>query len=181
MPTAGDLTGPTRRALIASGTAGSFKQCPAPVPESPVSESLKQRLQGDLAKARKQQQKEVVLVLGTLLSELRNREIDLGREVDDDEVLQVIGKAIKQRRDAAEQMRSGGRPELAAQEDAQVEILQGYLPAQMTGDEVRALIRELIAAGNDQMGPLMGLVMPRIQGRFDGREASRLVREELNG
>lgn len=144
-------------------------------------EALKARLQADLAAARKERERERVLVLGTLLSDIRNREIDQGGDLSEDEVMQAITKAIKQRREAAEQMRQGGRDELAAREEAQMEILQDYLPRPYTESEVRTMIRELISGGADQMGPLMGRLMPRIQGRFDGREANRLVREELDG
>jgi len=146
-----------------------------------VASDLKLRIQSDLNAARKQRDKERTLVLSTLLSEVRNREIDEGAEADDDAVTQVISKGIKQRKDAAEQMRAGGREELASVEEAQAEILSGYLPEGLGEDEVRALVREAIADGVDQMGPLMGRLMPLIRGRFDGKEANRIVREELGG
>jgi len=144
-----------------------------------VASELKDRIQSDVNAARKARDKTRVLVLSTLLSEIRNKEIDGGGEVDDEGVVQVISKAIKQRNDAATQMRDAGRGELADQEEEQAEILQAYLPEQLSEDEVRALVREAIASGADQMGPLMGRVMPRIRGRFDGKEANRIVREEL--
>ena len=65
------------------------------------------------------------------------------------------------------------------QEDAQSAVLQEYLPAGLSEDEVRAIVRKVIDSGVDQMGPLMGQVMPQIRGRFDGKEANRIVREEL--
>lgn len=142
---------------------------------------LKDRLQADLNEARKQRDKDTTLVLSTTLSEVRNREIDQGRGASDDDVLQVLAKAIKQRRDAAEQMRGGGRSELAEREDAQVEILVRYLPEQLSADEVREMIREIVAGGPSQMGQVMGQLMPRIQGRFDGKAANALVREVLEG
>jgi uncharacterized protein YqeY len=144
-----------------------------------VASELKDRIQSDVNAARKARDKTRVLVLSTLLSEIRNKEIDGGGEVDDEGVVQVISKAIKQRNDAATQMRDAGRGELADQEEEQAEILQTYLPEQLSENEVRALVREAIASGADQMGPLMGRVMPRIRGRFDGKEANRIVREEL--
>ena len=112
-------------------------------------------------------------------SEVRNKEIDGRSELDDDGVVQVISKGIKQRKDAAEQMRGAGRPELAEQEEAQAAVLEAYLPQQLSEEEVRTLVREAIASGADQMGPLMGKIMPQIRGRFDGKEANRIVREEL--
>ncbi|MDH5591078.1 MAG: GatB/YqeY domain-containing protein, partial [Gemmatimonadota bacterium] len=92
---------------------------------------------------------------------------------------QVVSRAIKQRRDAADQMRSGGREELAVNEEAQAEVLKTYLPEQLSEDEVRALVRDAIAGGADQMGPLMGVIMPKVRGRFDGKEVNRIVREEM--
>jgi uncharacterized protein YqeY len=146
-----------------------------------VASDLKSRIQNDLNDARKQRDKHRVLVLSTLLSEVRNKEIDGGGEVDDDGVIQVVSKAIKQRNDAATQMRDAGRAELAEQEEAQAEVLAGYLPKQLTEDEVRTLVRGAIASGADQMGALMGKIMPELRGRFDGKEANRIVREELGG
>lgn len=142
---------------------------------------LKLRLQADLNHARKQRDKARTLVLSTMLSEIRNKEIDEKREADDDAVIQVLSRGIKQRKDAAQQMRDAGREELASVEDAQSDILAEYLPEALSEDDVRVLVREAIAAGADQMGPLMGRVMPEIRGRFDGKEANRIVREELGG
>lgn len=142
---------------------------------------LKLRIQADLNHARKQRDKDRTLVLSTLLSEIRNKEIDERTEVDDDAVIQVISRGIKQRKDASQQMRDAGRGELAGIEDAQAEVLSEYLPEGLSEDEVRAIVREAIASGADQMGPLMARVMPEIRGRFDGKEANRIVREELAG
>jgi uncharacterized protein YqeY len=146
-----------------------------------VSSELKTRLQQDLNAARKERDKLRTLVLSTALSEIRNQEIDTGSDIDDDGVVQVLSRAIKQRRDASEQMRAAGRDELADNEDAQAQVLSGYLPEALSEDEVRAMVRELVAGGADQMGPLMGQLMPKIRGRFDGKEANRIVREELAG
>jgi uncharacterized protein YqeY len=144
-----------------------------------VAETLKNRLQTDLTRARKDRDKARTLVLSTTISELKNREIETGKDASDDDVVAVLTRAIKQRREASEQMRSGGRQELAAKEDAEAVVLQGYLPEGMSEAEVRALAREAIAAGATQMGAVMGKLMPRIKGRFDGKEANRIVTEEL--
>ena len=143
--------------------------------------NLKSRLQEDVNTARRARDKFRILVLSTVLSDIRNKEIELAREVDDEVVLQVLSRAIKQRKDASEQMRNAGRGELADNEDAQSAVLTEYLPEGMSEDEVRAVVREIIAGGVTEMGPLMGQVMPRIRGRFDGKEANRIVREELSG
>ncbi|MBW3534296.1 MAG: GatB/YqeY domain-containing protein [Gemmatimonadetes bacterium] len=144
-----------------------------------MSSELKSRLQADLNRARKERDRQRTLILGTTISEIRNREIDQGREAGDEDVLDVLTRAVKQRREAADQMRSGGREELAAKEESEAVVLQEYMPEPLAEDEVRALVREAIADGATDMGAVMGRVMPRLKGRFDGKEANRIVREEL--
>lgn len=144
-----------------------------------MSETLKTRLQADLNRARKDRDRDRTLLLSTTLSEVRNREIEIGGEADDQEVLGVLTRAVKRRREAAEQMRAGGRPELAAREEAEAGLLEGYLPPPLTPDEVRKLIQEILEDGVAGVGPVMGRLSPQIRGRFDGREANRLVREAL--
>jgi len=144
-----------------------------------VSSSLRDQIQTDLNKARKDRDKLRTLVLSTLLAEIKNKEIESRVDLDDESVVQVVSKAIKQRRDASEQMRAAGRGELADQEDAQERVLADYLPEGLSEDEVRAIVRKIIESGVDQLGPLMGQVIPLIRGRFDGKEANRIVREEL--
>jgi uncharacterized protein YqeY len=139
------------------------------------------RIQADLNQARKARDRERTLVLSTALAELKNREIEEGHDLDDDDVVRVLAKAIKQRHDAAEQMRSGAREDLAAREEAQAEVLQAYLPAGLGEDDVRSMVREILGGGAAQMGAVMSQLMPRIRGRFDGKEANRIVREELEG
>lgn len=145
-----------------------------------MSTQLKERLQGDLNQARRDRDRARTLLLSTTLSEIRNREIEVGHELTDDEVIEVLARAIKQRRDAADQMRQGGRPELAEREEAEAAGLTGYLPEPYTEAEVRGFVRELVDEGVTQMGAVMGRLMPRLKGRFDGKEASRIVREELS-
>ena len=144
-----------------------------------MASDLKSRLQNDLNEARKQRDKLRILVLSTALAEVRNKEIDLGSDSDDETVIQVLSRGIKQRKDAAEQMRDAGRGELADVEEAQAQVLRAYLPKELTESEVRGLVIEAISSGIDQMGPLMGSLMPKIRGRFNGKEANRIVREEL--
>lgn len=148
-------------------------------PGTTLKTDLKTRLRHDLDQARKNRDRLRTLVLSTTLSEVRNREIELGKEAADDDVVGVISKAIKQRRDASDQARSAGREDLADKEATEAEMLAAYLPEQLAEDEVRAMIRDAIADGADQLGPLMGRIMPRLRGRFDGKEANRIAREEL--
>jgi uncharacterized protein YqeY len=144
-----------------------------------VTSDLRSRIQSDLNEARKQRDKARTLVLSTTLSDIKNREIDLRGTLPEEELLQVMNRAIKQRREAAEQMRAGGRAELAEKEESEAELLSSYLPRQMEEAEVREMIRAEIAGGAKAIGPLMGRIMPRIRGRFDGKEANRIAREEL--
>jgi len=144
-----------------------------------MAEALKTRIQSDLIRARKDRDRGRTLVLSTTLSELKNREIELGRDASDDDAILVLTRGIKQRRESAEQMRSGARADLAENEEAQVDILKAYLPEGLSEDQVRVMIREALAEGADNMGAVMSRLMPRLKGRFEGREANRLVQDEL--
>lgn len=140
---------------------------------------LKSRIENDLRDARRARDKLRTVVLTTTLSELRNREIEEGRDLSEGEAVSVIAKAVKQRRESAEQMADAGRSELAEKEEREAEILGEYLPEQLSDEEVRSLVREIVESGADQIGPVMGRLMPEIRGRFDGGRANRIVREEL--
>lgn len=140
---------------------------------------LKEQIRADLNAARKDRDKLRTLVITTLLSEVRNREIEVGRDLEDSDVQGLLTTAIKRRREAAEQMRAGGREELAVKEEQELEILQAYLPPQLGEAEVRAMVREAVAGGAKDLGAVMKAVMPRVKGRFDGKELNRIVREEL--
>ena len=144
-----------------------------------MASQFQDRLKADINEARRGLQKERTLVLTTLLSELKNEEIKLGHELKDDECLGVVSRGIKQRRDAAAQFRAGNREDLVTHEEAQIAILQVYLPPQLGEEEVRAMVGELVAAGASSVGAVMGQLVPRIKGRFDGKEANRIVREVL--
>ena len=144
-----------------------------------MSEDLKTRLRSDRIVVRKARNRLGTMVLTTLLSEVRNLEIEVGDELDDEGVQGVIVKAVKQRRDSARQMLEAGRPELAEKESEEASILQVYLPPALSESDVQALVREAIDAGATEMGAVMGRIMPKIRGRFDGKDANRIVREEL--
>ena len=148
--------------------------------------TLKETLRGDLNAARRDRDKLRTTLLSTTLSEVRNREIETHRDATDADVLEVLGRAIRQRREAAEQMRAAAGPERAAsveeaaqREEQEAALLGAYLPPPLDEAEVRALIREAIEAGAANVGAVMSAVMPSLKGRFDGREANRIVREEL--
>lgn len=144
-----------------------------------MNSSLKDTLRTDLNDARRARDRVRTLVLSTTLAELRNREIETGRPLDDDGVRSVLARAIKQRRDAAEQMTRGGRSDLAAREEQQEEVLRSYMPPGLSEDDVRTMVREILAGGAGHIGAVMSALMPQIRGRFDGKAASAIVREEL--
>ncbi len=146
-----------------------------------MADTLKDTIRNDLNAARRERDKLRTMVLTTFISEIRNKEIDVGHELDDAEVHGVATTAIKRRREAAEQMRAGNREELAQKEEQEAAILQAYLPPQLGEAEVRAMVREAIAAGARDIGGVMKAVSPRTKGQFDGRELNRIAREELAG
>ena len=141
--------------------------------------ALAARFQGELNVARKAQDKARVLLLGTVLSEIKNREIELKRALVDDDVVEVFRKAIKRRRESVEIYEQAGRNELAAVERQEAEALVVWLPAAPSDDEVRAAVRTAIAAGATSIGAVMGKVMPAFKGRLDGSVINRIAREEL--
>jgi uncharacterized protein YqeY len=137
------------------------------------------RIQQDALAARKTQDKPASLLLGTLLSEIKNREIEVRRELVDDDVVEVIRKALKRRRESVEAFTKGNRPELAEKEASEATALERYLPPAVDPEAVRAAVRAAIAAGATVMGALMGKVVPQFKGRVDGAVISAIVKEEL--
>jgi len=129
--------------------------------------------------ARKAQDKDRTLVLGTIIANLKNREIDLRRPATDDEVLEVVRKGIKIRREAVEQYTAGGRQDLVEAEQAQIRVLEEFLPPAVDPEEIRAAVRQVIAAGARDVGKVMGQVLPKYKGRADGKLINQIVREEL--
>jgi uncharacterized protein len=137
------------------------------------------RMQGDLNTARKAQDKAVTLLLGTILADIKNKRIELRRDPTDDEVVDVLRKGIKRRRESIEMYDKGGREDLAGKERAEVSTLEQYLPAQVSEDEIRTAVRAAIEGGATSMGPLMGKVNPQFKERTDGSVVSRIAKEEL--
>jgi uncharacterized protein YqeY len=141
--------------------------------------SLVARVQSELNAARKAQDKPTLLLIGTLLSECRNREIELRRDLTDDDVIEVVRRGIKKRRESIEMYTAGGRGDLVEKEAAEVAMLERYLPAKVDPAEIRAAVRAAIVAGAANVGAVMGRVMPAFKGRAEGGEISAIAREEL--
>lgn len=137
------------------------------------------RLQAEQVAARKAQDRDRVLLLGTVIAEARNREIELRRDLADNDVVEVVRKAVKKRREASTLYETAGRADLAAREAAEAEALDGFLPAAVDPEEIRAAIRAAVQAGATAVGAVMGVVLPQFKGRADGAQVSALVREAL--
>ena len=146
--------------------------------------SLKERIDADLKDAMRGKDELGTSVLRMLKSAVRYKEVEPGgHALEDAGVLAVIQTLIKQRRDSVEQFRAGGRPELADKEEKEIARLQSYLPAQMSPDELRAEVRAAIAQvgakGPKDMGAVMKALMPKVQGRAEGKAVSEAVKAEL--
>jgi uncharacterized protein YqeY len=138
------------------------------------------RLQGELNSARKSQDKAGTLLLSTVLSEVKNKKIELRRDPGDADVIDVLRKSIKRRRESVEMYTKGARKDLADKEMAEAAALEKYLPAQVSDDELRAAVRAAIAGGATQIGAVMGKVLPQFKGRAEGGTINAIAREELS-
>jgi uncharacterized protein YqeY len=145
--------------------------------------ALKERITEDMKTAMRAAEKERLATVRLLLAAIKQREVDERITLDDGQVLAVIEKMIKQRREAISQFESGGRSDLVAKETSEIGVLQGYLPAQLTPAEIDALIAEAIAATGaasiKDMGKVMGFVKPKAQGRADMGALSARIKQKL--
>ena len=145
--------------------------------------SLKNTLIADMKAAMKAADKERLSVIRMTLAAIKQIEIDTREELDEAATLAVVEKLVKQRRESARQYRDAERPELAEKEEAEIEVLAGYLPEQLGDDEVAALIDEIMAATGasemKDMGKVMGQLKAKAQGRIDMSAAGALVRSKL--
>jgi len=142
-------------------------------------QSLADRLRAAMNEARKQRDQARTLLLSTILSDIKNREIELNRTPTDDETAEVLRRGVKRRRESVEAYEKAGRTELAATEANEITTLEEFLPAAVPAEEIRAAVREAIAGGAQDMGKVMGAVMPKFKGRADGKVVNQIVREEL--
>jgi len=142
--------------------------------------SLVDRLRAEMTEARKQRDQARTLLLSTIISDAKNRELELNHPLSDDETVEVLRRGVKKRRESVEAYEKVGRTDVAATEAAEIKILEAYLPAAVPPDEIRAAVREAIAGGGTDIGKVMGAVMPRFKGRVDGKLVNQIVREELS-
>jgi uncharacterized protein YqeY len=147
--------------------------------------ALKERLDADLKTAMREKDAVKLSVVRLLKSAIKYREIELAKALEDPEIQGVIASEIKRRRDSVEQYRAGNRSDLADREEAEIRVLQGWLPAQLTADELRAkvdeVVRRLGAAGPKDLGAVMKALLPEVQGRAEGKTVSELVKARLSG
>lgn len=161
--------------------------------------TLKEKINQDFKEAFKGKDENRVSVLRLLNSAIKNREVekrtklsksetDLKKlesesQLTDEEILAVLGTEVKRRKESVEQYKQGGRPELAAQEEAELKILSAYLPEQLGEEELRQIVAESIkesgAAGVPELGKVMKVLMPKVKGKADGGLVNKIVKEEL--
>jgi uncharacterized protein YqeY len=150
--------------------------------------SLRQKVDDELKAAMKASasgHRERLDTIRMLKSAVKYREIELGQSLDDAGVAAVVGSLVKQRRDSVEQFTAGGRPEQAAKEEAEIGVLQEFLPAQLSAAEVNELVEQAVveskAAGPKDMGAVMKVLKERVAGRADGKTLSDAVKARLSG
>jgi uncharacterized protein YqeY len=140
---------------------------------------VKKRLQEDLKAAMKSGDKIRTMAIRGLLAEITRVEKDVCREANETEIVQVIKRERARREEALEFAKRANRADLIAQNEAEAAVLAQYLPPELSQDEVRAAIREIVAGGAAQMGPVMKALRERFGARLDGKLASELTKQEL--
>jgi len=141
------------------------------------------QITADMKQAMRDKNKEKLNVIRMLRSALKDKEIELGKALEEADILAVVGRAIKQRKDAAQQYADAERQDLADKELAEIEFLMAYMPAQMSDDEVAAAVQKAVAESGAEsmkdMGKVMGILRPAIDGKADMGLASALVKKAL--
>jgi len=145
--------------------------------------SLKDRISEDMKAAMKAHEKDRLAVIRMVRSAIRQTEIDGKKDLDDKGVIAVISKELKMRKDSLEEFRKGGRDDLVEKTQAEIDVLLPYLPEQLSEDEVKALVKEAVeqtgAASMKDMGKVMGVLMPKVKGRADGKMVNSIVKGML--
>jgi uncharacterized protein YqeY len=146
-------------------------------------ENLVARIKASMKEAMKAREKERLATIRLIQAEFKRVEVDERIEIDDARALVIMDKMVKQRRDSISQFEAAGRDELAAIERAEITVIQEFLPQQLSEDEIVAIIDEALsgidATGMSAMGPLMGIIKPKLQGRADMGAVSKLVKAKL--
>jgi len=144
---------------------------------------LEERLRRDLKDAMRARDSHRKSALRMVLTGIQLAEVEAGQDLEDEDIVVLIRKEVKRREEALEMMREAGRDDLVEDEVKEVEILQAYLPKQMSEDEIRDLAQNVIdevgAESPSDLGRVMGAIMPRVRGKAEGRTVNRIVRELL--
>ena len=145
--------------------------------------TLKEKIKSDLKDAMKSGDSVVRGVLRLLSSDIKNEEISLKKELTDDDVLKILKKDIKRHKESIEQYKTGGREDLAEQEEKELEILEKYMPEQISEEEIRKIVSDVVkklgATNVSDFGKVMGIAMKEIGGNVDGSLVGKIVKEKL--
>jgi uncharacterized protein YqeY len=145
--------------------------------------SLKEKITEDMKIAMKEGEKTKLNLIRMLRSEIRYKEIEKGSELDDNGIIDVLSSAAKKRKESIEEFRKGGREDLAAQEEKELEIIFSYLPEQLSEEELLKLIDESIveaeAQSSKDVGKVMRVIIPKVKGRADGKRVNQMVSLKL--
>ena len=145
--------------------------------------SLTERLSNDMKQAMKDKDKVRLSVIRMVRTAIKNAEIDLKKTLSDDEVVDVLNRELKQRRDSLQSFEAANREDLIQDAKQEIEILLDYLPAQLTAEEIRSLVQDAIAEtgakGKSDMGKVMSALMPKVKGRAEGKLVNQIVQEAL--
>lgn len=141
-------------------------------------------LNQDMKQAMKDKDTLKLSVIRMLKSSLKNEEINLGRSLNEEEELSILSRELKMRQDSLQEFENAGRADLADKTRLEIDIVKSYLPAQLSADELRDIIREAVTASGatskKDMGRVMGILMPKVKGRADGKLVNELVSEMLS-
>ena len=145
--------------------------------------SLKEQITAAMKDAMRARDKDRLGTIRLMLSEIKRIEVDERIELDDTRILQILDKMIKQRRDSAKQFSDAARPELAAIEEAEIVVIEEFMPAQLSTDEIAKLVADAFSASGAatmaDMGKVMAILRPQVQGRADMGAVSQLVKSQL--
>ena len=146
--------------------------------------SIKDTLTNDMKEAMKAKEKDRLAVIRMVRGAIKQIEIDSKKELEDEAVIGVISKEVKMRKDSVEEFKKGGREDLVAKTEAEIAVLMPYLPQQLSEDEIRSLVQAAVeqvgASSPKDMGKVMGVLMPKVKGRADGKLVNTIVKEALN-
>lgn len=146
--------------------------------------SLSERLNEDMKRAMKNQDKFSLSVIRMIRSAIKNVEIDQKKTLDDNEVLDILNREIKQRKDSLHEFEKAGRDDLAESLKKEIEVIAVYMPEQLTEEEIRAVVQQTIqetgASSKADLGKLMSALMPKVKGRADGKLVNQLVQQLLS-